>query len=222
MHVAAGVTAAGALDVQNNIFANTQTSGATPYAVYSSAAASVFSPINYNDYFAANVGFIGGSARVTLGDWQTATTQDANSQAVDPLFLAPTNLHISAGSPMIDAAVTIPTVTTDFDGQTRPIGAANDIGADEWVATISISGRVLTSDGQGIKNAIVTLTDSGMGPKRTTLTGAFGYYSFTGQPSNVVYTVAVSSKRFTFTPNFQSVGGYADITDFDFVADPLP
>ena len=222
LNVAAGVTAAGALDVQNNIFANTQTSGATRYAVYSAAPASVFTPINYNDYFAANVGFIGGSARVTLGDWQAATTQDANSLAVDPLFVGPTNLHISAGSPMIDAAVTIPAVNSDFDGQTRPIGAANDIGADEWVATITISGRVLTSDGQGIKNVLVSLTDSGAGPKRSTLTGPFGYYSFTGQPSNLLYTVSVGSKRFTFTPNFRDVGGYTDITDFDFIADPLP
>ena len=222
LNVAAGVTAAGALDVQNNIFANTQTSGATRYAVYSAAAASVFNPINYNDYFAANVGFIGGSARVTRGDWQTATTQDANSLAVDPLFVGPTNLHISAGSPMIDAAVTIAAVNSDFDGQTRPIGAANDIGADEWVATITISGRVLTSDGQGIKNVLVSLTDSGAGPKRSTLTGPFGYYSFTGQPSNLLYTVSVGSKRFTFTPNFRDVGGYADITNFDFTADPLP
>ena len=40
--------------------------------------------------------------------------------------------------------------------------------------------------------------------------------------SDLLYTVSVGSKRFTFTPNFRDVGGYADITNFDFTADPLP
>ena len=79
MLVQAAVTTAGGLDVQDNIFANTQTAGATRYSFYSGAAATVYTPINYNDYFSTgSVGFLG-AARATLVDWQTATGQDVNS-----------------------------------------------------------------------------------------------------------------------------------------------
>ena len=58
-----------AIDLRNNIFANTQTVG-TRYAVYvaSASGAAVFSDINYNDYFASNIGFLS-AARPTLADW---------------------------------------------------------------------------------------------------------------------------------------------------------
>ncbi len=137
---------AGALDVRNNIFANTQTTGAR-YAVYSTAAASVFTAIDYNDYFAPSVGFIGGSARTTLGDWQTATGQDANSKAVDPLFVSTSDLHLQAGSPMLSSAVSGTGITTDIDGETRQ--TPPDIGADEIVTvagTLQFSNPTYSGD----------------------------------------------------------------------------
>jgi hypothetical protein len=132
MLVQAAVTTAGGLDIRNNIFANTQTAGATRYAFYSGAAATVYSMINYNNYFSTgSVGFLG-SARATLADWQTATGQDMNSKAVDPLYVSATNLHLQAASPMVNMGTTIAGITTDIDGQRRD--AIPDIGADE-VAT---------------------------------------------------------------------------------------
>jgi hypothetical protein len=131
LHVS-GPTAAGALDVRNNIFANTAGAGATRFAVHSTAAATVYTPIDYNDYFSTgSVGFIGGVDRPTLADWQTGTGQDANSKAVDPLFVSPTDLHIQPMSPMINMGVTGTGITTDIDGQTRD--AMPDIGADEFI-----------------------------------------------------------------------------------------
>ena len=134
MIVQSTVTAAGALDVRNNIFANTQTAGATRYAFYSGAANTVYSSIDFNDYFSTgSLGFLGG-ARATIEEWRTATGQDANSKAVDPLFVSPTDLHLQAGSPMINMGTTIAGITTDIDGQTRD--ATPDIGADEVVLTL--------------------------------------------------------------------------------------
>jgi hypothetical protein len=113
---------------------STQTLG-TRYGVLCSSANTVFSNINYNDYFAQNVGFIGGSARVTLANWQAGTGQDANSLSVDPLFItspAPADLHLQSTSPVIAAGLTLAEVTTDVDNDPRP--AANpDMGADELV-----------------------------------------------------------------------------------------
>lgn len=130
LNVTAAVVAAGALDVRNNIFSNTQTTG-TRFAVFTAAAASTFGNINNNDYFAQNVGSLGGTVRPTLADWQTATGQDANSQAVDPLFVSATDLHLQSGSPVINDGATGLGITTDIDGQTRD--ANPDIGADEII-----------------------------------------------------------------------------------------
>jgi hypothetical protein len=157
MLVQATVTAAGALDVRNNIFANTQTTGATRYAFYSAAANTVYTPIDFNDYFSTgSVGFLGG-ARATLADWQTATGQDANSKAVDPLFVSPTNLHLQAGSPMINMGTPIAAVTTDIDGQTRD--AMPDIGADEVIVvapgTLALSSATYSVPENGV---MVTVT----------------------------------------------------------------
>jgi parallel beta-helix repeat protein len=56
----------------------------------------------------------------------------------NPLFVnvASANYHLQATSPAIDAGITIAEVSTDFDGITRPQGAAYDIGAYEY-ATLS-------------------------------------------------------------------------------------
>ncbi len=135
VNITAGVTTAGAIDLRDNVLANTQTVG-TRYAVISGAPATVFSNINYNDYFAQNVGFLG-SARPTLPNWQTATGQDANSLAVNPLFVAsaaPADLHLQPSSPVINAGTPVG-VTTDIDGQTRD--AMPDMGADEIVTVVT-------------------------------------------------------------------------------------
>ncbi|RMF27033.1 MAG: hypothetical protein D6759_18450, partial [Chloroflexi bacterium] len=48
----------------------------------------------------------------------------------DPLLDA--DYHLRAGSPAVDAGVNVPWVTTDIDGDPRPLGAFPDIGADEF------------------------------------------------------------------------------------------
>ncbi len=147
---------AGALDVRNNIFANTQTTG-TRYAVYSLAAATVFTTINYNDYFAQNVGFIGGTARPTLADWQTGTGQDANSKAVDPLFVSATDLHLQATSPVLDMGTPIAGITDDIDGQTRST-TTPDIGADEVTAAPQNGSLALSASTYTVSEAATSLT----------------------------------------------------------------
>ncbi len=64
-------------------------------------------------------------------------------------------------------------------------------------AGVTVSGRVLTSSGQGLRNAVVTISDQA-GHTQSAITSAFGYYSFTDMEVGQSYTVSVSSKRFTF------------------------
>jgi trimeric autotransporter adhesin len=112
----------------DNIFWNARSNAsgtATNTAGALSAATGATS--NFNDLFADGVGGVAGPMAVGL---------DANSIAVDPLFVAPTgtsatvNLHLLAGSPAMGAGTPIATVTDDFDGDPRS-ATTPSIGADE-------------------------------------------------------------------------------------------
>lgn len=79
-----------------------------------------------------------------------------------------------------------------------------------------ISGRVTSSDGQGINNAIVNM-DDGTGTILTARTNPFGYYYFSAVPAGP-YTISVVSKRYTFPS--RNIDVFGNLTDIDFVADP--
>ena len=121
---------ASALDIRNNVFVNTQVATSTTqknYAVYSAAANTAFTTINYNDYFVSNSfntasaipGFLT-SDQTTLTALQTAFGQNGNSISADPIFNSSTNLRPDlATSPVINTGVAIGAVTTDFLNTTR-------------------------------------------------------------------------------------------------------
>jgi hypothetical protein len=78
----------------------------------------------------------GGSTYSTLGDWQSGTSQDANSINSDPLFVNAPNddFHLQPNSPCIDAGTNVG-LTQDFEG--NPIINTPDIGAYEYAGGIS-------------------------------------------------------------------------------------
>ena len=137
INVTALVTTAGAVDLRNNILANTQTTGTERYAIYSGAANTVFSNIDYNDYYTTgpNLGFIG-SNRANLAAIQTGFGGNTNSLNVQPNFTSATDLHlVAATNCRLDGyGIPIATYTTDIDAQVRDAGAP-DIGADEFTTT---------------------------------------------------------------------------------------
>ena len=63
---------------------------------------------------------------------------------------------------------------------------------------VTISGRVTTPDGAGLKNARVNLVDSS-GNIRSVITNSFGLYSFNGVQSGTTYSLTALSKRFSFS-----------------------
>jgi len=75
------------------------------------------------------------SVRIGLAE----VSDDANSQLIDPLFLSTTDLHLQAGSPILNDGTPIAGVTTDFDGQTRD--ATPDVGADE-IPVVAVPGSL--------------------------------------------------------------------------------
>ena len=86
------------------------------------------------------------------------------------------------------------------------------------VVNVTISGRVLTSGGQGVSNALVALTDGGGNLVAYTGTNSFGFYRFEGVVAGRTYTVEPLSKRYTFTAQTMQVND--NVADLNFVADP--
>lgn len=64
-------------------------------------------------------------------------------------------------------------------------------------ASVSVSGRIVTVDGSGIRNAIVEIADA-TGNIRTARTGSMGYFRFEDVESGRSYILRVRSKRFQF------------------------
>ena len=81
---------------------------------------------------------------------------------------------------------------------------------------ISIRGRVLTSDGRGLRNASVTLTD-GDGVVRQVMTTSFGNYEFADVSVGQNVVVAVRSKQFRFAARVISLAD--SVSDLDFVGE---
>ncbi len=82
-------------------------------------------------------------------------------------------------------------------------------------ASVSVSGRVMAQDGRGIRNAIVTMTDSS-GNVRLYRTSSFGYFSFDEVEVGQTYVFQVISKQFTFAPQVLTIND--DLTELNFTA----
>lgn len=86
-------------------------------------------------------------------------------------------------------------------------------------ASASISGKVMTSGGNGIINANVILTGSNLPQPLVSKTTSFGNYSFDGVPSGGTYIVTVQAKRFSFNNPSQVLNVQDNIFDANFVAE---
>jgi len=80
-------------------------------------------------------------------------------------------------------------------------------------ATVTVSGRVVGSDGGGVRGAIVTMTSMG-GIQRSALTNAFGYYTFDSVQSGASYLMQATAKRYTFSARTVSVSDTLANVDF--------
>jgi uncharacterized delta-60 repeat protein len=76
----------------------------------------------------------------------------------------------------------------------------------------SVSGRATTPAGQGVRNAIVVLTDA-LGVTRTATTSSFGVYSFENVPPGLNYTLTVRSRRYRFAPLTVQINGSLSAID---------
>jgi uncharacterized delta-60 repeat protein len=108
------------------------------------------------------------------------------------------------------------------DGKILSFGRASGYGGayEFWVMRthgdprFSVSGRVTTPQGQGLRNAAVTITGSD-GTSNTVRTSSFGIYRFENIATGPTYTISAASKRYRFTPRVAQVTG--NLSNFDLI-----
>jgi len=105
------------LALTNNLFSGHS------YAIYGHTDSTV--TCNRNLFYDNSLGDVGGP--------NVVNTSPISGQ--DPRLT--TTYHLQTGSPAIDAGVDAG-VAADIDGQSRPVGAHPDIGADEWVPPLRL------------------------------------------------------------------------------------
>lgn len=124
----------------------------------------------------------------------------------------PTDTHVLlAGSPAIDAgndckvyaSINCAPYGDDqrYLGFQRKVGSSVDIGAVEIqtqsAAVVQIGGKVLKPNGQGLNNAVVTLTGTDGAP-RTVQTDSSGSYSFDDVTPGSSYLISVESRQYSY------------------------
>lgn len=131
------------------------------------------------------------------------TFENASGSQIHDLFLQPDNKIVASGSVAFGSF---------YNSSPAIVRYLND----PLETFVEISGKVLTPDGRGIRNAVVSLVDS-QGVRVTTMTSSFGIYAFGDVGSGETYSLTVSSKRYRFAPRIlQSVN--SNLTNVDLLA----
>ena len=107
--------------------------------------------------------------------------------------------------------------TTSLDNSLDADHISVRLGGCPTAARVAISGRVMTPEGRGIRNAMVTLTDN-QGVINRALTSARGIYRFDDVEAGHTYILAIRSRRYQFESQVISVTD--DLTGVDFIASP--
>jgi uncharacterized delta-60 repeat protein len=106
----------------------------------------------------------------------------------------------------------------DRHGRAVVVGSSDEAFATARIllsGSVTVSGRVVTTDGNGLRNATVSLTDSN-GARRTALTSSLGYYSFDSVGIGRTYAINVQSRRYRFSPNQLQIN--ESLTEVNFIA----
>lgn len=144
----------------------------------------------------------------------SVTAQSGGVFVIQKSVIAGGGGQATAGIFTLDATIAQHIAGTKSTGGIFELGGGFWGGGSATAADVTISGRVLTSDGRGLRNASVALIDS-LGVRRNVLTSPFGNYSFDTVRVGETYTITVASKRFRFSQRVEHVFG--SLTNVDFV-----
>jgi hypothetical protein len=151
----------------------------------------------------------------------------SNSKFVNPQFVnsttAPYDFHIQATSPAVNSAVAGLGLTYDYDGNHRPVGTANDIGAFEYqttsgtgtaTSTSLISSNNPTVSGQSATFTASVISSSGTPTGSVTFldgSSSLGTVSLIGDTA-VLGTSALSTGSHSITANYSGDSTHSSST----------
>lgn len=197
-------------------------------------------PTSFPSVFSSSGGGIASDGYNLIGNRGALTFQSPGDQSgtsqnpLDPL-LAPLAMNggttpthaLRFGSPALDQGTNFGYVLdqrgtgfprpVDLTVANPPGGDGSDVGAFEAqfapVPPATISGRVTTPTGIGLRNAIVVMTDPN-GVARIATTSSFGIFTFNDVTAGVTYIFSVRSKRYRFSPQTLPINGNLSNVDF--------
>lgn len=218
------------LVIRNNIFSQPGGYAITSYAL-STSSCTIDNNIVYGT---SSVGTPGGC---------TASNNRVNT---DPMLVntasKPYDLHVKAGSPAIDTAVSVSGVTTDQDGIARPQGSGPDVGSYEYASQAPNYPPVISAVGAtgiGTSSATITWTTnepsdsqvqygvgsaSGSTPANPSMVTSHSV-ALTGLSASTTYTYRVVSKDSAGASSQSSLYTFttaAATTQFSFSLSPSP
>ena len=130
-------------------------------------------------------------------------------------------VNLASGEALITFGGPTQTVTTDQLNEvpTEPGQASVTIGGPNvpgctTSAGVTVSGRVLSADGAGLRNASVTITDQA-GNRRTVTTSSLGYYTIEDVNPGETYVIGASSRRYRFNSRVLQISD--SLTEVDFI-----
>jgi hypothetical protein len=167
---------------------------------------------------------------ITTSFFALANDVTGTDPQLQPLFNSggTTLTHLpSSGSPVMN---TIPNgtsdcgtvITTSQNAAPRPSMGACEKGSAERVVTaagVFIKGRVLTSPGSGIPNALIEVNGGTLIQPIYVRTNSFGYYKVEDLQAGLTYIVTVRSKLFQFSNPTRIINADENISGFDFISD---
>jgi hypothetical protein len=84
-------------------------------------------------------------------------------------------------------------------------------------ADVSVSGRVLTSEGRAVSGARITITNAATGQVYAAITNPFGYYTIEALDSDAFYVARVGKKGMKFVEDTKTFSLVDSMADLDFV-----
>jgi len=146
------------------------------------------------------------------------TYRDEDINGPEGSYVVLRNEGTTTGVPTNSGVDTATNTATAVDVENFSKWAAGNLSVT--ASSARISGRILTAEGQGIRNATAILSGGSLAQPILVRTGTFGYFEFTGIPSGATYFVTVRSKRYQFANPTRVVTTIDDVTGLDFTAEP--
>lgn len=199
-----GITAEGEIHPNGNFFllADRTNSRIGVYQISGSGAETTLTAISGSPFFT------GGTLSLSLVFNQAGNflfTANGSSRNI-------TTFSVDSATGVLSNPVVLPTNTAGTAGNLNGIAYANFVSA-----SVSVSGKVLTTDGNAISRATIVVSNTS-GVVATAKTNSFGNYNFQNLAGGVNYTFQVQTKEYSFAPQTTTIS--QDLTNFNFTAQP--